>query len=178
MVKKLLSLGQVILFLVMLAGCQSAPTPATGALVANTPLFASVTPVPPTPISPPPITTPAAQSASAETGEVKELAGQWWRTYPAYPEPGKYWWQIGEDGLFQIQQERVVAGRAVTTTLDKGNLWFEGVELQIESSPPGCSTKVGTYQVQRNDGGQLVLTVVNDPCGERSAVLIDEPWQE
>lgn len=177
MKRKMFLLSLVVIILVILVGCQSAPVPAVQAPPPTmTPLPPTATPLPPSPTPIPPATsTPAAEANPAAISTVQELAGQWWR--PAIgPKGERYGWLIKDDGTLEVTMEQKVANRVVALPVDSGKLWFEGTELHVQSSSGGDD---GVYTVQRTADDQLKFVVVGkDPDPDRQTVITDDLWHK
>lgn len=162
MERKMFLLSLMVIILVILAGCQSAPATA-------------VEPPPPTITPLPPATSaPAAEANPAAISTVQELVGQWWR--PIGPEGGNYGWQIKEDGTLEVTREQKVASRVVALPVDSGKLWFEGTELHVHSSSGGND---GVYTVQRTADDQLKFVAIGkDPDPDRQTVITEDLWHK
>lgn len=156
MERKMFLLSLVVIIMVMLVGCQSAPPP-------------TATPLPPA------TSTPVAEAKPAAISTVQELVGQWWR--PAIgPKGERYGWQIKEDGSLEVTMEQKVADRVVALPVDSGKLWFEGAELHIHSSAGGDD---GLYTVLRTADDQLKFVAVSkDPDPDRQTVITEDLWHK
>lgn len=153
-----------ILFLVLLAACQAgAPAPSYTPEPTDTkviPPTATFTPMPLTATSSkaPPSATPTSKIKLATSAE--DVLGLWHR--------GSLFIRFDEDGTFRQAHSQ----EALDTPFAISSYQFEGTTLNImEVSVSGvrsCGTKVGIYEIQLLETGNIKIVTIKEQCSPRA----------
>jgi hypothetical protein len=117
-----------------------------------------------TTLAPSTTTTAAPTTTSWEVG-LPDLVGDW--------DNGELFLQIADDGSYQVLES---ADSDPDDPVIGGFLARDGADLNFVTNLFGeCAGVTGVYGVEL-DEGQMLLTLVDDPCQYRSTRFI-EPWE-
>ncbi len=114
-----------------------------------------------------PITTNDGQATTTSTGDIglPDLVGDW--------DNGELFLQFADDGSYQVLE---AANADPNDPVMGGFVARDGADINFVTDVFGeCAGMTGVYSVAI-EGGQLLLTLVDDPCQFR-ATRFAEPWE-
>jgi hypothetical protein len=141
------------------------PKPPTATLTPASPTLTS-TPIPPTATSTEPPTVPPTQAFKLAT-TAEEVIGTWFA--------GNYYIRFNKDGTFR---QAHALDKLESQPYAISSYQFEGTKMVITevsvSGVPTCGKKIGSYEVQLLESGNIRIVAIKDQCAPRAGELAGE----
>jgi hypothetical protein len=171
-----------ILITLLLVGCGApaatpTPTPPTATPVPPTPTPnpPTATPVPPTPTPVPPTATPTPKPPTATPTQAFTLATSAEEILGTWGAGNYFYIRFDRDGTFR---QAHALDKLDSQPYAISSYQFEGTKMVITevsvSGAPTCGRKIGSYEIQLLESGNIRIVAIKDQCVPRAGDIAGE----